>query len=1453
MLGSNSTPYILWFKVYGALGCFGINSQQSQLHSEGNLDYAWNMPLRLLLRLLLSAGLTSLIGLRAATLTDARITEFLASNQDGIQDEDGDRSDWIEIWNSSGVGGDLGGWYLTDDPAMLTKWALPAAQLGSGEYLLVFASGKDRSAVPGEAHANFRLDATAGGYLALVKPDGTTIADDFNNYPAQLKDIAYGTGFETAAQITLLNPGANAKWHVPSEPVTDWNQPGFDDSTWSSGTTGIGYDNPSNGFYLPHIGPGDDLRSAMRLQNSSVYIRIPFEVTEPAGIADFVLSAQWEDGFIAYLNGIEIHRERAPETLVWNSRCSPSGGRSPETLVVQFADYPLASGNLVAGTNVLAIQGLNDSAGSSDFLFSPRFTATQQDVTNLIPGFFPDLTPGSENAIRYDGITADTKFSSDRGFYETAFDLIISSETAEATIRYTTDGSSPTETTGTVYAGPFNISETMVVRAIAFHQGYRPTNIDTHTYIFPSDVVTQPAMRTQITQHPTYGPQMEDALGSIPSIALTFQGNDVPANRSEIPVSVEMLNFESGSKQINAGVVRYGSYVTNFEKKSIRLHFRSEYGAKRLNYPLFDGHDYKKILPVSDFDALDIRAGNHDMVARGAYMSNRFTDDSLIDMGQVAPHGRFVHLYFNGQYRGQYHLRERWDASMLASYLPGTEEEFDTINANNTGSEFLAGQLQDGDLTEWNELRGLLNGASPYSATKDIMDVDDLIDFMLLWTSGNAESEFRAGGSVSNGVGFKFMIKDADGHLRRPSRAVTHNGPLNAMTRYRTEGDPDFKILLADQIHKHFFNGGAMTGPKLVERLQSRVDEVRLSYIAEVARWGVHNGNQTNRTPAQWEGYQNTLLNNTLANLTPSQMAKFRSAGMYPDIIAPVFSQHGGAIPVGGGVTMSTGATAIYYTLDGSDPRQPGGAISPGATLAPFEGDIPEPRDFVGTGANWSYLDDGSNQGTAWRVVAFDDSDWPSGSSELGYSEGDEATLIGFIDVQPETVGTQRNATTYFRHKVDISESASYSYFSLKMKYDDAAAVYINGAEVIRTANLSVGAAFDTYATSGTPNERTYFEFIISPSLFVDGENTIAVEIHNSSAGSSDISFDLRLRGEIDTSNGNNLTQPVILTGPAQLDARAYNSATSEWSALTSAFFSIGSVPASIENLVISEIHYHPAEPLEAGEIAVSTDRDDYEFIELLNIGAQPIELSGVNFSKGINFAFPMNTILNAGARAVLVRDASAFVARYGGGIEIAGEYSGRLSNDGELLTLTLTGTGDLRKFTFNDNLPWPTLPDGAGFSLVLIDPATNPDHALPSSWGTHVVIGGAPGQADAIQVVGYSAWKTDNNITDDNDDSDADGLSSFVEYALGTSPTESSTSSLPRPGMTTEGGDQFLTITFEKNPLANDIIFQLESSTDLETWQNEDAIEVSANTFRTATPLHTGGEQFLRLRISLR
>nr|NIP97384.1 hypothetical protein [Akkermansiaceae bacterium] len=88
----------------------------------------------------------------------------------------------------------------------------------------------------------------------------------------------------------------------------------------------------------------------------------------------------------------------------------------------------------------------------------------------------------------------------------------------------------------------------------------------------------------------------------------------------------------------------------------MRLAFRSEYGATKLRFPIFDGHEYE-IPPAEEVDALDLRSGNHDMQARGAYMSNRFTDDSMIAMGNIAPHGRFVHIYVNGSYNGQYHMR----------------------------------------------------------------------------------------------------------------------------------------------------------------------------------------------------------------------------------------------------------------------------------------------------------------------------------------------------------------------------------------------------------------------------------------------------------------------------------------------------------------------------------------------------------------------------------------------------------------------------------------------------------------------------------------------------------------------------------------------------------------------------------------------------------------------------
>ena len=117
------------------------------------------------------------------------INEFMANNATGIADENGDREDWIELRNTSASAINLGGYYLTDSSSDLKKWRLPSTNIAANGYLIIYASGKDRTTP--RLHANFSIDVD-GEYLAFVKPDGTNIISEFNEYPQQYKDTSYG-------------------------------------------------------------------------------------------------------------------------------------------------------------------------------------------------------------------------------------------------------------------------------------------------------------------------------------------------------------------------------------------------------------------------------------------------------------------------------------------------------------------------------------------------------------------------------------------------------------------------------------------------------------------------------------------------------------------------------------------------------------------------------------------------------------------------------------------------------------------------------------------------------------------------------------------------------------------------------------------------------------------------------------------------------------------------------------------------------------------------------------------------------------------------------------------------------------------------------------------------------------------------------------------------------------
>ena len=162
---------------------------------------------------------------------------------------------------------------------------------------------------------------------------------------------------------------------------------------------------------------------------------------------------------------------------------------------------------------------------------------------------------------------------------------------------------------------------------------------------------------------------------------------------------------------------------------------------------------------------------------------------------------------------------------------------------------------------------------------------------------------------------------------------------------------------------------------------------------------------------------------------------------------------------------------------------------------------------LVSAASTWRYLDDGSNQGTAWRTPQFNDSDWPSGNAQFGYGEDDEQTELEIYDA-----GIPRVRTYYFRREFNIENPTQTSNVVLKLLRDDGAAVYLNGTE-IRRDNLPTNAASDTLANSriGGEDESRFFASSVNANLLAAGRNVLAVEVHQYSDTSSDVSFDLEL------------------------------------------------------------------------------------------------------------------------------------------------------------------------------------------------------------------------------------------------------------------------------------------------------------------------------------------------------
>ena len=321
------------------------------------------------------------------------ISEFLASNDTSIDDEDGDDSDWLEIVNAGDMAGSLNGWYLTDNASNLTKWQFPDVSLDPGERLIVWASDKNRTNPAGELHTNYKLGA-GGEYTGLIMPDGVTVAFEYAPaFPVQYTDVSYGLAETAIVTATLVDASTPLQVLVPTNGTlgTTWTQISFSPSgSWINGPgMGVGYDTNPN--YLPLI--NTDIRTAMHNINGTAYIRAPF-THSTATDGSLRLRIKYDDGFVAYLNGQQIVSRNAPGSPTWNST-APSDRFDSIAVVEEVIDLSNFTNLLVDGTNVFSVHGLNVVATSSDFLIDAVLELTNSAFG--APRYFVEPSPGESN------------------------------------------------------------------------------------------------------------------------------------------------------------------------------------------------------------------------------------------------------------------------------------------------------------------------------------------------------------------------------------------------------------------------------------------------------------------------------------------------------------------------------------------------------------------------------------------------------------------------------------------------------------------------------------------------------------------------------------------------------------------------------------------------------------------------------------------------------------------------------------------------------------------------------------------------------------------------------------------------------------------------------------------------------------------------------------------------
>lgn len=1071
------------------------------------------------------------------------------------------------------------------------------------------------------------------------------------------------------------------------------------------------------------------------------------------------------------------------------------------------ADFKLSS----AGEAI----GLFESDGVT-LVDSITFGAQLDDVSygrypdgNSMLYSMDDPTPAGANTA---AMSEAVYFSKLGGVMTNAFVLKLSTPSDQAEIRYTTNGSVPTETSP-LYDNINGIyvdnSESRRIRARSYESGRRPGPVRTEGYLAASVELQAFDSNVPIVIIETFNQILEGTSFSGPSL--------VKAD----PIATYATFFDIDEASGRIGTLSQPNYAGR-AGVNIRGQSTSEFPKKPYKLETWDEANEDM-----DVSLLGLPAES-DWVLRNPHSDKTFMRDALVfelsnAMDHYSPGAKFIEVFVNedgGQiggpgssdYMGVYLLIEKikrsegrvdiekLEASDVAEpditggYIirhdkNRPEDEFSTW----AGRWFYVEPSSDEITTPQKnyiknyieEFEAALQGtnfADPTNGYAKYIDVESFIDHDLI-------SEMTK--EVDSYVFSTYVTKDRNGKLKM-SPEWDYNWSL---------GNNDYTAFgLPEQHHTTGWNNRVlglweyrwharlMDDPEYLMRYTDRWFHLRETALSDVAvaesidanfqmlnaeaagrnfsRWDILNswvgfawsfpgpnfyygGNPNipcNATDHTYEMQVEWLKNWLTGTGTPSGACAAEAyAPQYSDRLGwmdnnlqsrtgfslPPRFRHNGALANAGAVVASndtlniiSDSGLIYYTLDGSDPREAftgnilGTAYSTTTTT--------NSTLIASSAACTATIPTSSTDATDWKATGFDDSAWLSGTSAVGYefSPGatDYSSLIG-LDVS----GMYNNSeSVYIRVPFTVSGAGDITDLQLNMKYDDAFVAYLNGVEVARSAYVPANLSWNSGATSYHEDSlaMTYQNFDVTAyrANLQDGANVLAIHGLNSGAGSSDLIFAPQLLATSTATQVGNSENGITLNKTYDVRARSKDGST--WSALNQAVFANDQVKDSLR---ITEIMYNP-------------DSSDGEFIELQNVGTTSIDLYLCKLTDGVEFIFP-DIQLGPGEFVLVVENQLEFEDIYGAGYTIAGEFSNSsgLSNGGEEIVLRDAGGREIHDFDYKD---WYPVTDGRGFSLCAVDPlAANLDlWDQRAGWEVSQSYGGNPGAPHAAGNLAYGA-----------------------------------------------------------------------------------------------------------------